>query len=180
MLILINRGSGTAPATRPRRAAGALPNRRHGYRRLDSLPGVGLAVTQSNGALPPDTSGPGPELMCASTLTGNDVYNLKEEVFDDIKDIILDRRTGRVVYAVLSFGGFYGVGDKLFAVPWSTLKLDTVNKRFTLDAEKSRLETAPASTRTSGRTWPTSVGPKPSTRSTAPNAHRQHPPLIPT
>lgn len=120
MLILINRGSGTAPATRPRRAAGGLPNRRHGYRRRDSLPGVGLAVTQSN-----------------------DACNLKEEVFDDIKDIILDRRTGRVVYAVLSFGGFYGMGDKLFAVPWSALKLDTVNKRFTLDAEKPRLETAP-------------------------------------
>ena len=105
MLILINRGSGTAPATRPRRA-----------------------VTQSNGALPPDTSGNGPELMCASTLTGNDVYNRKEEVFGDIKDIILDRRTGRVVYAVLSLGDFCGMGDKLFAVPRSALKLDTVNK----------------------------------------------------
>lgn len=103
----------------------------------------GLATTQSNGVLATDTSGPGPELMCASTLTGNDVYNLKDEDLGDIKDIMLDTRSGRVAYAVLSFGGFYGMGDKLFAVPWCALKLDTVNKRFTLDAEKSRLETAP-------------------------------------
>ena len=83
--------------------------------------------------------GPGPELMGAETLLGNDVYNLKDEDLGDIKEIMLDMRTGRVSYAVLSFGGFFGMGEKLFAVPWSALKLDTVNKRFTLDVEKERL-----------------------------------------
>ena len=87
--------------------------------------------------------GPGPELMGADTLLGNDVYNLKDEDLGDIKEIMLDMRTGRVSYAVLSFGGFLGMGEKLFAVPWSALTLDTVNKRFTLDADKERLETAP-------------------------------------
>ena len=87
--------------------------------------------------------GPGPELMGAHTLTGNDVYNHKEEDLGDIKEIMLDMRSGRVAYAVLSFGGFMGLGDKLFAVPWNALKLDTHNKRFVLNAEKSRLETAP-------------------------------------
>ena len=102
------------------------------------------AVTiRTNGILPNDTSGPGPELMCASTLTGNDVYNLKGEDLGDVKEFMLDTRTGRVAYAVLSFGGFLGLGDKLFAVPFNALKLDTVNKRFTLDVEKSRLENAP-------------------------------------
>jgi hypothetical protein len=48
-----------------------------------------------------------------------------------------------VAYAVLSFGGFLGMGEKLFAVPWSALTLDTVNKRFVLDASKERLESAP-------------------------------------
>ena len=52
-------------------------------------------------------------------------------------------RTGRVSYAVLSFGGFLGMGDKLFAVPWRALILDTVNKRFTLNVDKERLESAP-------------------------------------
>lgn len=87
--------------------------------------------------------GPGPELMGANTLIGNDVYNMKDEDLGDITEIMLDMRTGRVSYAVLSFGGFLGMGDKLFAVPWSALKLDTVNKRFTLDVSKDRLESAP-------------------------------------
>ncbi len=90
-----------------------------------------------------DHRGPGPELMGADTLLGNDVYNLKDDDLGDIKEIMLDMRTGRVSYAVLSFGGFLGMGEKLFAVPWSALTLDTVNKRFTLDVEKDRLETAP-------------------------------------
>ena len=46
-------------------------------------------------------------------------------------------------YAVLSFGGFLGMGEKLFAVPWNALTLDTENKRFVLDAEKDRLKGAP-------------------------------------
>jgi hypothetical protein len=51
--------------------------------------------------------------------------------------------TGQVAYAVLAFGGFLGMGEKLFAVPWQALHLDTVNKRFVLDVEKERLKHAP-------------------------------------
>jgi len=87
--------------------------------------------------------GPGPELMGAATLTGNDVVNHKDESLGDIKEIMLDMRSGRVAYAVLSYGGLMGLGDKLFAVPWSALKLDTVNKRFVMNVEKSKLESAP-------------------------------------
>ena len=87
--------------------------------------------------------GRGPELMGANTLIGNDVYNQKDENLGDIKEIMLDVRSGRVSYAVLSFGGFLGMGEKLFAVPWSALTLDTQNKRFTLNVEKDRLESAP-------------------------------------
>jgi hypothetical protein len=81
--------------------------------------------------------------MGAHTLVGNDVYNTKLEDLGTIKEIMLDMRTGHVCYAVVSFGGFLGMGEKLFAVPWQALKLDTENKRFTLDAEKQRLEKAP-------------------------------------
>ena len=87
--------------------------------------------------------GPGPQLMGANTLDGNDVYNHKGEDLGDIKEIMLDVPSGRVAYAVLSFGGFLSMGEKLFAVPWSALKLDTENKRFILNVEKDRLETAP-------------------------------------
>lgn len=87
--------------------------------------------------------GPGPSLMGADTLIGNDVYNSQEQDLGDIKEIMLDMRTGRISYAVLSFGGFLGMGTKLFAVPWDALKLDIVNKRFVLDVSNDRLESAP-------------------------------------
>ncbi|NDP40436.1 MAG: PRC-barrel domain containing protein [Rhodoferax sp.] len=87
--------------------------------------------------------GPGPELMGANTLNGNDVYNHLDEDLGDIKEIMLDMRSGRVAYAVLSFGGFLSMGEKLFAVPWSALTLDTENKRFVLNVDKARLESAP-------------------------------------
>ena len=70
--------------------------------------------------------GPGPRLMGADTLIGNDVYNTRDEDLGDIKEIMLDTQSGRVAYAVLSYGGFLGMGEKLFAVPWSALRLDTV------------------------------------------------------
>ena len=88
-------------------------------------------------------AGPGPALMGADTLIGDSVVNAADEDLGDIKEIMLDMQTGQVAYAVLSFGGFLGMGDKLFAVPWQALHLDTVNKRFVLDIEKERLQNAP-------------------------------------
>ena len=82
-------------------------------------------------------------LMGAENLIGNDVYNQQGEDLGDIKEIMLDTNTGNVRYAVLSFGGVFGVGSKLFAVPWNALKLDTENKRFILNVDKERLNNAP-------------------------------------
>ena len=102
-----------------------------------------------------DEKGPGPRLMGADTLIGNDVYNQKDEELGDIKEIMLDVNNGRIAYAVLSFGGFLGMADKLFAVPWSALKLDTVNKRFLLNVDKKNLESAPGFDKDS---WPDMAG----------------------
>lgn len=100
-------------------------------------------VATGNVSGPDARHGPGPNLMGADTLVGNDVYNKAAEDVGDIKEIMIDMRTGRVSYAVLAFGGFMGMGEKLFAVPWEALKLDTENKRFELDVSKERLEGAP-------------------------------------
>ena len=89
------------------------------------------------------SAGPGPALMGADTLIGDSVVNGQEDDLGDIKEIMLDMRTGQVAYAVLSFGGFLGMGEKLFAVPWQALQLDTVNKRFVLNVDKDRLRNAP-------------------------------------
>jgi sporulation protein YlmC with PRC-barrel domain len=90
-----------------------------------------------------DHDGPGPALMGADTLIGDDVYNHSDEELGDIKEIMLDMRTGQIAYAVLSFSGIRGMGDKLFAVPWERLTLDPVHKRFLLNVEKNQLNDAP-------------------------------------
>ncbi len=87
--------------------------------------------------------GPGPSLMGADTLIGNDVYNTADESLGTIKELMIEMSTGNIGYAVLSYGGFLGMGDRLFAVPWQALKLDTQNKRFTLNANKDQLKNAP-------------------------------------
>lgn len=107
-------------------------------------------------------SGPGPALMGADTLLHNDVYNEQGESLGDIKELMLDMQTGRVAYAVLSFGGILGIGEKLFAVPWEALFLDTKNKRFTLNVRRERLENAPGFDKDrwpdmSDPTWATSI-----------------------
>lgn len=89
------------------------------------------------------SAGPGPALMGADTLIGDSVVNGAEENLGDIKEIMIDMHTGQVAYAVLAFGGFLGMGEKLFAVPWQALHLDTLNKRFVLNIDEERLKNAP-------------------------------------
>ncbi len=101
-------------------------------------------------------NGPGPAFMSTTTLIGDSVYNLQDEDLGDVKDFMLDMRTGKVAYAVLSFGGFLGMGEKLFAVPWSALKLDTENKRMILNVTRERLESAPGFDKDS---WPDMADP---------------------
>lgn len=84
-----------------------------------------------------------PTLLSAGTIEGDDVYNLKDEKLGTIEDIMLDIHEGNIRYAVLSSGGFLGMGDRLFAIPWSAFKIDTEHKRFTLDVDMERLKDAP-------------------------------------
>lgn len=87
--------------------------------------------------------GPGPQVMAADTLTGDDVRNGAGEKLGEIADIMLDVPTGRVAYAVMSVGGVLGVGSRLFAIPWSAMQLDTENKCFRLNVAKERFDQAP-------------------------------------
>lgn len=82
-------------------------------------------------------------VLSASTLKGDDVVNAKDEKLGTIEELMIDLNSGRIAYAVLSFGGFMGMGDKLFAIPWSALKVDTSNKRLVLNVNKETLEKAP-------------------------------------
>jgi len=90
-----------------------------------------------------DHSGPGPEVMSANSLEGNSVMNHQGETLGEIEEIMIDVRRGRIAYAVLGAGGFLGIGEKYFAIPWGALTLDTDNKCFILDADKERMNNAP-------------------------------------
>ena len=87
--------------------------------------------------------GSGSQLIGANTLIGNDVFSQNDEDLGDIKEIMLDTSSGKVCYAVLSYGGFLGTGEKLLAVPWQALKLDTDNKRYVLNVDSAKLDSAP-------------------------------------
>src|SRR5258707_5026264 len=77
--------------------------------------------------------GPGPDIMAAATLDGNKVITADGEHVGKISDIMLDVRNGRIAYAVLSEGGFLGMGSNLHAIPWRALTLDTGEKCFLID-----------------------------------------------
>lgn len=100
--------------------------------------------TRSIGTMHTDrTMGTGPRLMSVDSLVGNDVHNRQGDNLGGIKNIMLDMHSGHVAYAVMAFGGIFGMGEKLFAVPWNALTLNYTDKCFILDADKERLKNAP-------------------------------------
>jgi sporulation protein YlmC with PRC-barrel domain len=84
-----------------------------------------------------------PRVLSATTMLGDKVRNLAGDTLGDVKELMIDLDTGRIAYAVLSFGGFLGMGDKLFAIPWEALTLDTDEHAFILDVDTETLENAP-------------------------------------
>lgn len=90
-----------------------------------------------------DTSKKFRQVLSASTLEGDSVRNAAGETLGKIDEIMIDLQSGRVAYAVMSFGGVLGMGNKLFAIPWSVLRVDEDEKCFILDVDKRTLEAAP-------------------------------------
>ncbi len=99
--------------------------------------------------------------LSATSLEGNKVVNHLGEDIGKIEDLMIDTNRGRVDYAVLSFGGIMGIGDKLFAVPMERISVDTENKRCVFDVEKERLENAPGFDKDN---WPNTADAKWQTR----------------
>jgi len=84
----------------------------------------------------------------ASTIIGTNVVDPKGNTLGDIKEIVIDPRTGKVAYAVVSFGGFLGLGEKLFAIPFSAFEYkvtrsDLVASEYILNISRERLQAAP-------------------------------------
>ena len=121
--------------------AGAMPGVGAGLTGSTAAEAAGARITGTSHAQ--DHSGPGPEVMAASSFEGETVVNPAGETLGEIEEIMLDVRGGRIAYAVMSVGGFLGIGEKYFAVPWQALTMDTDNKRFILPVDKERLKNAP-------------------------------------
>jgi sporulation protein YlmC with PRC-barrel domain len=106
--------------------------------------------------------GPGPEVMAASTLDGDKILSTDGDEVGKVKDIMLDVQGGRIAYVVMSSGGFLGIGDKLMAIPWSALTLDTTRKCFLLSVSSERIKNAPGFDKQhwpsmADTTWATSI-----------------------
>lgn len=86
---------------------------------------------------------PKPRLLSATTVIGDTVRNKSGDNLGKVEDLMLDLEYGNIAYAVLSFGGFLGMGNKLFAIPWKALTLHGEEKEFVLDVAKEKLEAAP-------------------------------------
>jgi sporulation protein YlmC with PRC-barrel domain len=79
----------------------------------------------------------------ASKIIDSSVKNFHGYDLGEIKDLVIDPETGHIVYAVISFGGVFGLGDKLFSVPWKALRWTGNKTHYTLDIDKTTLEKAP-------------------------------------
>jgi hypothetical protein len=79
----------------------------------------------------------------ASSVIGTSVVDLKDESLGDIKEMVIDPSSGRVAYAVVAFGGFLGMGEKLFAIPFSSFKYNVNTNKYVLDVPRDRLKAAP-------------------------------------
>jgi hypothetical protein len=89
-------------------------------------------------------------LYRASRVVGSAVKDLADKDAGKVEDLLLDH-DGDVTYAIVSFGGFLGVGDKLFAVPWNAVILDREHQTVRIDVKKETLERAPSFSRDK---WP--------------------------
>ena len=83
-------------------------------------------------------------LIEASKVQGTNVYNPHGEKLGAIDDVMIDKRSGRAAYAIMSFGGFLGLGEDYYPIPWSKLKYDRTLGGYVVDIEPRVLEGAPA------------------------------------
>ncbi|CAN7328186.1 PRC-barrel domain-containing protein [Phenylobacterium sp. LjRoot225] len=101
------------------------------------------------------------ELIMSSRVTGTPVLNREGERIGHVEDLSIHKVSGHVIYAILSFGGFLGIGERFHPLPWSVLDYDPDRNGFVVSLEKKILEDAPSLTREelealgAGDTWRT-------------------------
>ncbi len=84
-----------------------------------------------------------PSMIASDKVEGTSVYNMRDEKLGSIETLMIDKRSGQVRYAVMSFGGFLGMGEHYHPLPWQVLTYDTGRDGYVVDLDKDRLEKAP-------------------------------------
>lgn len=92
------------------------------------------------------TGGARPEhpLIPAGRVNGTAVFNREGEKLGEVEDVAIDKVSGRVAYAILSFGGFLGMGERHYPVPWKVLTYDTDRRGYVIPCDKDVLDAAPS------------------------------------
>ena len=82
-------------------------------------------------------------VVSASKIIGETVVDRHNDKLGKIHELVIDAKEGRLAYAVLSFGGFMGMGNKLFALPWSAFEFANTENKLILNVDKEKLKAAP-------------------------------------
>ncbi len=83
------------------------------------------------------------DLIASDRVEGTTVYNSEHEKLGRIENIMIDKVSGQAEFAVMSFGGFLGIGEDHYPVPWNKLRYDTDVSGYVIDLDKATLEGAP-------------------------------------
>ena len=100
--------------------------------RTGATSGGGVAVDETD------------RLIASDKVEGTSVYNRQDESLGSIYTVMIDKFTGQVAYAVMSFGGFLGVGERHHPLPWKALTYDTRLGGYVVDVSREQLERAPS------------------------------------
>ncbi len=78
-------------------------------------------------------------LIAAEKVNGTDVYNMNGDKLGNVDDIMTDKVSGKAIYAVMSFGGFLGIGERQHPLPWSALTYDESKGGYVVNLDKRQL-----------------------------------------
>jgi hypothetical protein len=92
-------------------------------------------------------------LIASNKVEGTAVYNRQGERLGSVYNFMVDKRSGQVEYAVMSFGGFLGIGDSYHPLPWKSLTYDTSQGGYVVDLDKNRLQGAPSYSSSEAPDW---------------------------
>jgi hypothetical protein len=92
-------------------------------------------------------------LIGSDKVEGTAVYGADQKKIGNLERVMIDKISGKVAYAVISFGGFLGVGEDYYPVPWTTLKYDTRLGGYLVNLTKDKLEKAPKYNKATDWNW---------------------------